>query len=169
MHKGEGANKLHIYKWHVQYPVGYATWLALPGPRDSNQLCGQVYQRQLTRKSGTFCDPILNGRWVMVWTSSKWVNSDFKVKFDLEGQGQLSPKTIGTLTKVFCIFGLNLVILAWTGLELSRGQASDWHTDWHTHGHTDTGNDNTRRSKLALCKNGIKHRMILGGSVNTLW
>ena len=53
MHKGEGANKLHIYKWHVQYPVGYATWLALPGPRDSNQLCGQVYQRQLTRKSGT--------------------------------------------------------------------------------------------------------------------
>ena len=53
LHKGEGANKLHIYKWHVQYPVGYATWLALPGPRDSNQLCGQLYQRQLTRKSGT--------------------------------------------------------------------------------------------------------------------
>ena len=60
------------------------------------------------------------------------VNSDFEVKFDLEGQGQLPPKTIGTLTKVFCIFGPNLAILAWTGPELSRGQASDWHTDRHT-------------------------------------
>ena len=34
----------------------------------------------------------------------------------------------------------NLVILTWTGLELSRGQASDWHTD----GQTDAGKDNTR-------------------------
>ena len=60
------------------------------------------------------------------------VNFDFLVKFDLEGQGQLPPKTIGTLTKVFCILGPNLAILAWKGPELSRGQASDWHTDWHT-------------------------------------
>ena len=64
------------------------------------------------------------------------VNSDFEVKFDLEGQGQLPPKTIGTLTKVFCIFGPNLAILAWTGSKLSRGQASDWHT--HTRTHTQT-------------------------------
>ena len=28
-------------------------------------------------------------------------NFDFEVKFDLEGQGQSPPKTIGTLTKVF--------------------------------------------------------------------
>ena len=40
------------------------------------------------------------------------VNFDFDLKFDLEGQGWLPPKTIGTLTKVFCIFGPNLVILA---------------------------------------------------------
>ena len=75
------------------------------------------------------------------------VNSYFQVKFDLGGQSQLPPKTIGTLNYVFCIFGPNLVILAWTGAELSRGQASDWHTDWHTHGHThtDAGNDNTWR------------------------
>ena len=64
------------------------------------------------------------------------VNSYFKVKFDLEGQCQLAPKTIGTLTKVFCIFGPNLAILAWTGPELSRGQASDWHTDGQTDTHT---------------------------------
>ena len=83
------------------------------------------------------------------------VNSDFEVKFDLEGHGQLPPKTIGTLTKVFCIFGPNLAILAWTGPELSRGQASDWHTDRQTdrHTHTDAGNDNTRRPKLASGKN----------------
>ena len=49
------------------------------------------------------------------------VNSDFKVKFDLEGQSQLPPKTIETLNKVFCIFDQNLVIPTWTGPELSRG------------------------------------------------
>ena len=70
--------------------------------------------------------------------AQNWVNSDFEVKFDLEGQGQLPPKTIGTLTKVFCIFGPNLAILAWTGPELSPGQASDWHTDRQTDTHTHT-------------------------------
>ena len=79
------------------------------------------------------------------------VNFEFGVKFDLEGQGQLPPKTIGNLTKVFCFSGPNLVILAWTGHELPSGQASDWYT--HTHTHTDTGNDNTRRPKLASGKN----------------
>ena len=32
------------------------------------------------------------------------VKSDFRVKFDLEGQGQSTPKSMGILTKVFCIF-----------------------------------------------------------------
>ena len=40
------------------------------------------------------------------------VNFDFEVKFDLEGQGQSPPKTIEILTKVFYIYGPNLVILA---------------------------------------------------------
>ena len=61
------------------------------------------------------------------------VNFDFEVKFDLEGQGQSPPKTIGILTKVFYTLGPNLAILVWTGVELSRRQASDWCTDWHTH------------------------------------
>ena len=39
------------------------------------------------------------------------VNFDFEVKFDLEGQGQSPPRTIGILTKVFYIYGPNLVIL----------------------------------------------------------
>ena len=62
------------------------------------------------------------------------VNFDFEV--DLEGQCQSPPKTIGILTKVFYIYGPNLVILADTGHELSRGQARDWHTDGHTHRQT---------------------------------
>ena len=33
------------------------------------------------------------------------VNFDFGVQFDLEGQCQLSHKTIGTLTKLFCTSG----------------------------------------------------------------
>ena len=56
------------------------------------------------------------------------VNFDFEVKFYLQGQGQLPLKTIWTLTKVLCIFGPNLVSLAWTGDELSRGQTW-WRTD----------------------------------------
>ena len=83
------------------------------------------------------------------------VNFDFEVKFDLEGQGQSLPKTIGILTKVFYIYGPNLVILAERGDELSRGQARDWRTDGHTHRQTDAGNDNTRRPKLASGKNMI--------------
>ena len=63
------------------------------------------------------------------------VNLDFQVKFDLEVQGRSVHTTIGTLNKVFGIFGPNLVILAWTGSKLSRGQESDWHTDRQTHAH----------------------------------
>ena len=78
-------------------------------------------------------------------------NFDFEGKFDLEGKGQSPLKTIGSLTKVFYTCVSNLVILAWTGLKLLHGQASDWHTDWHT----DAGNDNTRRPKLASGKNEL--------------
>ena len=66
-------------------------------------------------------------------------NFDIEVKFDLESQSQPPPKTIGILTKVFYTDGLNLVILAWTGDELSHEQ-----TWWRTDGWTNAGNDNTR-------------------------
>ena len=64
------------------------------------------------------------------------VTFDFVVKFDLEGQDQSPPKTIGILTKVFYTYGPNLVILAWTGDELLRGQASDYRTHGWTEGRT---------------------------------
>ena len=43
----------------------------------------------------------------------------FKVKFDLEGQGQSAPKFLGILISVFCIFCPNLVALASNGVDLS--------------------------------------------------
>ena len=49
----------------------------------------------------------------------------FKVKYDLEGQGQLPPKTIGILTKLFYTSGPNLVILAWMSYELWWRQAQN--------------------------------------------
>ena len=77
------------------------------------------------------------------------VNFDFEVKFDLEGQGQSPPKTIGILTKVFYIYGPNLVILAERGHELSRGQAKGWRT------HTDTHTDRRRQRQYPKAKTGL--------------
>ena len=99
-------------------------------------------------------DELLHGQ------AQNGVNFDFEVKFDLEGQGQSLPKTIGILTKVFYIYAPNLVILAERGDELPRGQARDWRTDGHTHRQTDAGNDNTRRPKLASGKNPHKRHTI---------
>ena len=87
------------------------------------------------------------------------VNFDFEVKFDLEGQGQSPRKTIGILTKVFYTYAPNLVILAWTGDELSRGQTW-WRTDGRTDGRTDAGNDNTRRPILASGKNSSDSMLV---------
>ena len=108
-----------------------------------------------------FGNPDFNQWWLIMQTNSQTqngVNFDCEVKFDLEGHGQSSPKTIGILTKVFYTYGPNLVILAWMGDELSPGQTW-WRTDglmdgW-TEGRTDAGNDNTRRPILALGKNDI--------------
>ena len=47
----------------------------------------------------------------------------FKIRFDLERQGQLPLKTTGILTEVLCTSGLNLVILAWMADELWCRQA----------------------------------------------
>ena len=80
-----------------------------------------------------FGNLIVDRWWMMACTSSKYGNFYFEVKFDLEVQGQLTPKTIGILTKVFCSSGPNLVILTWTGDKLLRGQASDYRTHRRTH------------------------------------
>ena len=84
--------------------------------------------------------------------AQNWVNFEFGVQFDLEGQCQLSHKTIKILTKLFCTSGPNLVILGWTGDELSRGQARDYRThrrtDRQTQATTITEGQNWPRVKL---------------------
>ena len=56
---------------------------------------------------------------ILAWTGDKLscqqaqnrINLDFRVKFDLEDQGQSTPIIIGILTILRCISGPNLVIL----------------------------------------------------------
>ena len=61
---------------------------------------------------------------------------DFENNLNLTYQAQCTPKTMGILTQVFYTYGPNLVIRAWTGVELSRGQTW-WRTDGRTDGLTD--------------------------------
>ena len=94
---------------------------------------------------------------VLAWTGDELslgqaqngVNFDFEVKFDLEGQSQSPPKIIEILTKEFYIYGPNLVILAETGHELSRGKAKGWRT------HTDTHTDRRRQRQYPKAKTGL--------------
>ena len=81
--------------------------------------------------------------------SSSWHH--ILAKFDLEGQGQSPPKTMGISTKVFYTYGPNLVILAWTGDELLHGQTW-WRTDWRTDG----GTDRRRQRQYPEAKTGIR-------------
>ena len=99
-----------------------------------------------------FGGPSSNGWWVIARKSSKWVNLYFEVKFDLEGQGQSPSKTIGILTKVFYIYGPNLVILAWVMSYRADKQVLTAHTD----GRTDTQTDRRRQRQYPKAKTGLR-------------
>ena len=51
---------------------------------------------------------------------------DFEIQLNLPYQAQSTPTITRIVTKVFCTSGPNLLILAWTGDELSRGQGQNW-------------------------------------------
>ena len=93
--------------------------------------CGTVWQTCLTNIS-------------KMQKRCKYTEFFNKVKFDLEGQAQSAPKTIGTLSKMFCILWSKF---GDSSLNLWRviAQTSSWLTDTRTH----AGNDNTRRPELA--------------------
>ena len=84
--------------------------------------------------------------YLLLWLSIYPGGQPWQNVIDLEGQGQSLPKTIEILTEI-CTSGPNLVVLAWTGDELSCRQAHVWDTnrdtDTHTHGHRHTDSDNT--------------------------
>ena len=66
--------------------------------------------------------------WLFIYSGGENSHNEiwaFKAKFDLEGQGQSSSKTMGILTKVFCTSGPNFVIQAWTGDEVWYGQSQN--------------------------------------------
>ena len=132
---------LHKVKFDLSSPIN------LQNNRDLNQGILHLWPK--------FDDSRLNRWWVSARTSSKWGKFWLWSLIWPWRSGSITPKTIGILTKVFYIYGTNLVILAWTGDELSRGQASDWCTHRRKHRQTDAGNDNTRRPKLASGKNGL--------------
>ena len=62
----------------------------------------------------------------MMPSSSRWDKFGFWGSIWPWRSRSISPQN-NRDPKVFCIFGPNLVILAWTGPGLSRGQTSDWH------------------------------------------
>ena len=63
----------------------------------------------------------------------------------MEGQAQSAPKTIGTLSKMFCIFSSKSGDSSWNMWWVIARTSKSWHT--HRYTHTDTGDDNTRRPK----------------------
>ena len=73
--------------------------------------------------------------------------------FDLGGHGQSPPKTIEILTKLFCISGSNLVILAWTGWWVIV-QTSLWLT--HTHGQIHRRTHIGRQWQYPKAKTGLR-------------
>ena len=78
---------------------------------------------------------------------------DYQVKFGPEGQGRSPLQNNRDLIKVFCTCTPNLVMLAWTSVELWCGQARDWCT--HTHGHTATQTHRHRQRQYLEAKTGL--------------
>ena len=103
------------------------------------------------------------------------INRILIIKFDLshpinpqnnrdvnQGILHLWPKSGDpSLNRWILTLKLNLVILAWRGDELSRGQASGYRTHRRTHRQTDAGSDKTRRPKLALGKKSTLNLWII--------
>ena len=121
--------------WH--YPVGGHVVVCIQCVR-SHVGCATVRQTCLTN--------ILK-----MQKRCKWTEFFNKVKFDLDGQAQSVPKTRRTLSKIFCIFGPNLVIqdeLSRTCDELSRRQAYDWWRHGHTQATTIPEGQNWPRVKM---------------------
>ena len=73
-------------------------------------------------------------------SANKFGRTGFKFENEIEDQDQSIPKLIGILPQIFCTYGLNLVILAWIGYELSGRQAQngvtfDFEVEFDLEGH----------------------------------
>ena len=100
-----------------------------------------------------FGNPDYDPWWLMARTNSQaqtGIHFYFEVKFDLEGQGISTPKTIRILTVVFYTYGLNLVILAGRVISYRADKLGDGRTDGLTDGRT----GRRRQRQYPKAKNG---------------
>ena len=94
---------------------------------------------------------------ILAWTADElWceqsqneVKFEFQVKFDLEGHGQSSPKTIETQTKLFCMCGDPSLNGRWVIVQTSL---------WLTHTHTDTQTNRHSRWQYPKAKTGLGYQ-----------
>ena len=112
--------------WFTVHEANLSAYIRESAYVRSRVRCGRVHQTLLLHVPQIFqrCKSDAN-------------KQDFEIKLNLTYQARSTPKITEILTKVFCTFGPNLVILVWTGDELSRGQASAYRTHGRTDGHTD--------------------------------
>ena len=112
------------YNWTSRHGTGYTFTWPRPTVEPLWWLWSSLSGYQLYVYSGGYVFTLVNKAGIIKF----W----FLNQIHLKGQGQSLPKTIGILTKMFCIFCLNLVVLTCTGDEFSRRQAQGWHTDKQT-------------------------------------
>ena len=100
--------------WFKVHEANLSAYIRESGNVRSHVGCGRVHQNLL-----------LHVPQIFQRRKSDANKQDFVkfVKFDPSRRS--TPKIIVILNKVFCTFGPNLVILAWTGDELSLGQVQN--------------------------------------------
>ena len=90
------------------------------------------------------------------------VNFDFDLKFDLEGQGRLPLKTIGTLTKVFA----SLVQIWWASLERVMSYRVDKLGDGRTDGRRQR---QYPKAKIGNCDQQLWSKLLAYFNYNFPW
>ena len=111
---GRRLNGLTMLDWFTVHEVTLPAYIWESAHVRSHVGCGRVHLTLLLHVPQIFqrCKSDTN-------------KQDFEIKLNLTYQARSTPKIIGMLTMLFCTSGLNMVILALTGDELSRGQAQN--------------------------------------------
>ena len=100
--------------WYTVHEATLSAYIRESAYVRSHVGCGWVHQTLL-----------LHVQQIFQRSKSDANKQDFEIRLNLTYQARLTPKIIGILCKVFCTSCRNLVILAWTGGELLRGQVQN--------------------------------------------
>ena len=93
--------------WFTVHEANLSAYVRESAYVQSHVGCGRVHQTLL-----------LHVPQIFQWRKSDANKQDFEIKLNLTYRARSTSKITGILSKVFCTFGPNLVILAWTGNEL---------------------------------------------------